>query len=160
MLRAMHRLMKNSTKFFTVLSVTLLLLVAFLTYQRQSSDSQVDQEARNAAMQARRVKSYSNLETCIAALKKDPNDAAGYRGLAEYYARQKDKPKSIENWKKATEVESGNDYNWLRLGIALRNTRQFAEAAEAFRQIENHDTKDAPPAKRMLKKMRSLGEIP
>ena len=108
---------------------------------------------------------YPNLEKSATALKKNPDDAKAYRGLAMYYARIGNRSQATENWRKAAEVEPNNDYNKMELGLSLRAARQFSQAAEVFHQIENHDSTQGPYAqgpyaKKMLKAMKSLGQIP
>ena len=142
-----------------VVLAVLTLLFAGLVY-RNYQQSGSDRQGGYTEAELKLYYQYPDVESSLAALKKNPNDAAGYRGLAHYYSLKLDGAKAIANWKKAVELEPDNDHNKLRLGSTLLSYKQYAEAAEMFRQIENHDSREAPWAKKNLDLMKSRGQIP
>ena len=140
-----------------ILAVLTLLFAGFTyrNYQQNGSDRQSYTEA-----ELKLYYSYPDLESSVAALKKNPNDAAAYRGLAKHYAMKLDHAKTIENLRKAVGVEPDNDHNKSLLAGSLQNDKQYVEAAKLYRQIESHDSREALHAKTMLDRMKSRGQIP
>ena len=159
----LHKTVKqNHSKWKVAVALFLVFTVVFagVLYRGRLRNSRSADTNTYTDADLKRSYQYPDVESSLAALKKNPNDAAGYRGLAHYYSLKLDGAKTIANWKKAVELEPDNDHNKLRLGSTLLSYKQYAQAAEVFRQIENHDSREAPYAKEALKNMKSRGRIP
>ena len=138
-----------------LLVVFTFLLAGFLYRGHQKSAGTSDYTEADL----KRIYQYPDLESSVAALKRNPKDAAAYRGLASYYSIKLDSAKAIANWRKAVELEPDNDHNWLYLGFTLQSYKQHTQAAEAFRRVRP-SSKEAPDAKEMLDRMKLRGQIP
>jgi len=131
---------------FSAIGILMLLGFGLLIAYVRSTESRAD-----------RVYSYPRFSESVVALRKNPNDPAALRGMANHYALKSEYLKAIPYLRQAVSVEPTNTFDKFLLGIALDEAGQREEAIRVLSEVAatEGDNPERKAADKLAQKMKN-----
>lgn len=121
----------------------LLILLSVLLWCADAAAQKSDVRYNNFFLEAMLQRQKGNIDASFDLLRHcisiDPSKPEAYYFLAQYYTILKDKEKSLQCFKKAAELNPGNETYMETLARAYINNNQFAESIEILEKVVEKD---------------------